>query len=183
MKKLILLTAILITMISCKNNNKSWPCGWEVSPAASVDKAQLDAHFAAHPERWTRTFEFLKKADLKSLELGEHEILGSEAYAIVSEYMPKEPEMCKFEAHRKYIDLQYIIEGAEMMGTVAPDSLQVTIPYTADIEFYGTDEEGATYEIANQDNFFIFFPNQPHRPSMNFDGASKVKKVVVKIEY
>ncbi|MCQ2183964.1 MAG: YhcH/YjgK/YiaL family protein [Bacteroidales bacterium] len=169
-------------MCACSNKAK-WPCGWEVAPAETIDRTELDNHFAANTERWVKTFEFLKNHDLKNLAVGEYEIVGREAYAIVSEYETKAPENCRFESHRKYIDLQYIIEGKEIMGVAAPEGLEVTVPYVEDIEFYGTEAEGAKYEEATPEKFLVFFPDQPHRPCISCDGPSHIKKVVVKILY
>ena len=180
MKKLIVLLSVLAIMTGCA---QKWPCGWKATPADCLDKQEMDAHFAANPERWKATFNFLATTDLESLELGEHEILGREVYAIVSEYAPKEHEDCLFESHKKYIDLQYLVSGEEMMGVTKPDGLEVVVPYTEDIMFYSAEGVDAVYEKAVPGKFFVFFPDNAHRPSMKSAEGVTVKKVVVKVLY
>ena len=53
---------------------------------------------------------FLQNNDLKSMQLGKH-IINDDIYINIEQYFPKPIENCKFEAHKKYIDIQYIIEG------------------------------------------------------------------------
>lgn len=180
MKKLLILLSVLAIMTGC---SQKWPCGWKATPADCLDRQKMDAHFAAHPDRWKATFEFLKNTDLESLELGEYEILGRDVYAIVSEYLPKEAEDCRFESHKKYIDLQYLISGEEMMGVTATESLEVVVPYVEDIMFYTPEGVEAVYEKAVPGKFFVFFPDDAHRPSMKSAEGVSVKKVVVKVLY
>jgi len=160
-----------------------WPCGWNVRPADSVDKAAMDSHTAAHPDRWNAAFEFLKKTDLTQIPLGNHAIVGDDVYASVSEYLPKEHQDCRFEAHKEYVDLQYVISGQELIGKASAQGLEVTTPYTPDIVFFGTEAPDAVYEKATPENFFIFFPADAHRPSMKSADGVKVRKVVIKLRY
>ena len=180
MKKILILLSVFTIMTGC---SQKWPCGWNAKPADCLDKQEMDAHFAAHPDRWKATFKFLATTDLESLELGEYEIIGRDVYAIVSEYMPKEAKDCRFESHKKYIDLQYIISGEEMMGVTKPEGLEVIVPYTEDIMFYSPDGVDAVYEKAVPGKFFVFFPDNAHRPSMKSADGVSVKKVVVKVLY
>lgn len=100
-----------------------WKYGWTVAASPILDMDALKKHQAQYPERWKATFEYLKNTDLGRLSAGEHEIIGREVYAIVSEYTPKEATECNFEAHRKYIDFQYLISGKEKMGVTTLDKV------------------------------------------------------------
>ena len=108
MRKFFKLLIISVMTVACNNNSKApeWVCGWEVAPDATIVKEQMESHFEAHPDRWKATFEFLKNTDLANIQLGEHEIVGREVFAIVSEYVPKQHKDCLYEHHLKYIDLQ-----------------------------------------------------------------------------
>jgi YhcH/YjgK/YiaL family protein len=164
-------------------NKGEWLNGWNVKPDASVNKREFAVSYFKNKERWDKAFTFLKSNDLMKLEIKRYEIDGDNAYAPVSEYMTKEPEAAKFEAHRKYIDIQYIIDGEEQMG-LAPLSKQKTIltPYdaTKDVEF-STVTDSSLY-VATPNNFFIFFPSDVHRPSVKVTESSHVKKIVVKVK-
>lgn len=161
--------------------DKKWPFGWNIMPADSVDRRAVDSHAEAHPERWQAAFEFLKDRNLPALPVGNYPILGNEVYASVSEYVPKEAENCLFEAHRQYVDIQYVIEGQELMGRASVEGLRETTPYTPDIAFYENEAHGAVYEKATPQNFFVFFPADAHRPAMRVSDCMNVKKVVIKL--
>ena len=186
MRNIVKFLMISMMTVACNNNSKApeWVCGWEVTPDATIVQEQMEAHFEANPERWKATFEFLKTADLANLPLGEHEILGREVFAIVSEYAPKQHEDCLFENHLKYIDLQYVISGEEIMGVTTPDKVTPVDEHNEakDIRFYAPEAE-AEYVPAGPETFFVFFPTDIHRPSMKTEKDVVVKKVVVKVQY
>lgn len=156
--------------------------GWAVVPSPTLDTAAFKEHFALYPQRWKAVFAYLKNTNLETLSLGEHEILGRKVYAIVSEYEPKDEAECNFEAHRKYIDLQYMICGEEKMGVTSIDKVVPISEYDEkkDIIFFNSDAP-AIYEVATPDVFYLFFPANVHRPSIKNNVRSKVKKIVVKI--
>jgi len=160
-----------------------WLGGWNVKPDVSVNRREFAVSYFKNKERWDKTFTFIKNNDLKTLEIKRHEIDGDNAYAPVSEYMTKNPQKAKFEVHRKYIDIQYIIDGTEQM-TVAPLSAtkEITAPYDdkKDVEFMTVSD--STSYTATPQNFFIFFPSQIHRPSVKVGESSKVRKIVVKVK-
>ena len=112
-----------------------------------------------------------------------YDIDGDNLYAPVSEYLTKNIEDAKFEAHQKYIDIQYVISGTELMS-VAPLSMKkdVLVPYDSikDVGFM-TVAKSSDY-IATPERFFIFFPSDIHRPSVRVGDYSQVKKIVVKVK-
>ena len=69
--------------------------------------------------RYAKAVDFLQNTDLAALEPGKHEIDGTEVYANVAEYTTIPWEEAKYEAHEHYTDIQYVIEGSEIM-TYAP---------------------------------------------------------------
>lgn len=156
---------------------------WEVEKDESVDIGQLEAHFKEHHGRWNAVEEFLKRFDPLTAVKGNYEIQGKEVFAFVTEYDPIPAEKCQFEAHRKYIDLQYVFSGKEMMGVTKLSGLKIATRYVDDIEFYEPDSKDAKYSIAASDKYFIFFPNQAHMPGMECEGSTFARKLVIKIKY
>ena len=120
---------------------------------------------------------------MTKLELKRYDIDGDNLYATVSEYLSKNEETAKFEAHRKYVDIQYVIAGKELMN-IAPITTvkEVLTPYdaTKDIEFIKVDKI-INYK-ASPANFFIFFPSDAHRPGLKDGVNSSVRKLVVKLK-
>lgn len=146
-----------------------------------VDKLQNATLYSGLSERIVKALNFLHETDLSSLPVGKHEIEGDDLFAVVSEYEPSEPEYCKLEAHRKYIDVQYVISGGEQMGYLPLENQVPTVEYNElkDVEFY---REETSYVNIDEGMFAIFFPNDIHMPGVKSDGNAKVKKVVVKVK-
>ena len=128
-------------------------------------------------------FNFLKNTDLTKLDLKRYDIDGDNLFATVSEYISKNEETTNFEAHRKYIDIQYVISGKELMNIAPVISVkEVITPYDAakDIEFVKVSKI-VNYK-ATPSNFFIFFPDDAHRPGLKDGVNSPVRKVVIKLK-
>ncbi len=159
-----------------------WLKGWNVTPDASINKKELAGYYFKNSGRWNKAFAFLKNTDLSKIEPGRYAIDGDNLYAIVSESMTKNEEETKFEAHRKYIDIQHVITGAEQMS-ISPisEKMQEVTPYdpAKDVEFM-TVKQTSSY-VATPDKFFIFFPSDIHRPSVKVGENKTVRKVVVKV--
>ncbi|MBN1109090.1 MAG: YhcH/YjgK/YiaL family protein [Bacteroidales bacterium] len=159
-----------------------WLNGWNVKPDASINRKTFALSYFKHKDRWDKAFSFMKESDLENLELKRYEIDGDLVYAPVSEYITKNEEDARFESHRKYIDLQYVVSGRELIGH-APASEQGEIlePYSEanDIMFMTV---GSSKKLeAIPDRFFLFFPDDLHAPGMKDGENSPVRKVVVKI--
>jgi YhcH/YjgK/YiaL family protein len=202
MKKLILSIMVLISLFGLMGSksvsdpatwsNKKidkwftkneWLNGWSVTPDASINRREFAVSYFKNKDRWDKAFKFLKNTDLLKLELKRYDIDDDNLFATVSEYISKNEETAKFEAHRKYIDIQYVISGKEVMN-VAPIATvkEILVPYdaTKDIEFVAV-KEIVSFK-ANTDKFFIFFPGDAHRPGLKDGVNSPVRKIVVKVK-
>lgn len=162
---------------------KEWIGGWTVTPDASINKRELAISYFRNKERWDKAFAFLKNSDLAKLDLKRYDIDGTNLFATVSEYTSKNEADAKFEAHRKYIDIQYVESGKEIIN-IAPlnTAEEITSPYDEanDIEFLTFDN--AVNCKATPSNFFIFFPGDAHRPGLKDGVNSPVRKIVVKVK-
>jgi biofilm protein TabA len=160
-----------------------WLQGWQVKPDASINRKELAISYFKHKDRWDKAFAFMKESDLKKMELKRYDLDGTNCYATVSEYMSKNPETARYEAHRKYIDIQYVATGKELVG-VSPISEQKDIlePYSdaKDIMFVTVNKE-VNFQAA-PDRFFIFFPGDIHRPGLKDGESIQVRKVVIKVK-
>jgi len=104
-------------------------------------------------------------------------------YVTVSDNKTKAFEETKWEAHKKYIDIQYVAKGKEKMG-VAPFEKAIEVePYNdkKDVGFYSISALESKFYIAQPDTFLIFFPSDAHRPNIKIDGVDADKKIVIKI--
>ena len=151
--------------------------------SANINEAMLENYKKVHP-RFEAAFEGLKKLVAENAEVGKYEIEGSDVYAMVQEYKTKAPEEAKFEAHRKYIDIQYIISGVEKMEMIDVSKATEITEYDVEKDFqffdYGNTAVLGCFE---DEDFAVFFPQDVHKPGMAVDsGSSAVKKIVVKIK-
>jgi YhcH/YjgK/YiaL family protein len=200
--KLITVTMILVSLSGLSGNrsdtdpstwsNKKiekwfskneWSEGWKVRADASVNKKEFAVSYFKNKQRWEKAFSFLKNNDLSKLELKRYDIDGDNLYATISEYSTKNEETTNFEAHRKYIDIQYVISGKEIMNVAPITTIKdVVTPYdeTKDIEFV-TVAKKVNY-MASQDYFFIFFPDDVHRPGLKIGVNLPVRKIVIKLK-
>ena len=130
-------------------------------------------------ERIAKGFDFLRTTDLDSLPSGKHDIEGDTIFALVQEYQTKPLNECKLESHKKYIDIQYVIRGEEMMG-VTTQNIQkiIEINEEKDYTFY---EGNTSLVLVSKGMFTIFFPDDLHQPCVQTESAAEVKKVVVKV--
>ena len=116
------------------------------------------------------------------VENGVHEI-SPRVKAIVSEYTTKETNENGYEAHRDYIDIQYLVSGAEKIYCLPLDYLSEKIAYCKDIDaaFYKEEEIKPQELLMGNGYFAIFFPQDGHMPGLSFKRSEGVKKIVVKI--
>ena len=103
---------------------------------------------------------------------------------MVQSYTTMGPDECKFESHRHYFDLQYVVEGEELFGYAPVSTLEPCMEYdpNRDLIFYNEPElSGAT--ILKAGDFAIVAPEDGHAPRrMTANGPCPIKKIVVKIK-
>jgi len=163
-------------------DKKEWLGGWSVQPDASVNRKTFAELYHKNPRHWNQAFQFLKGADLKNLPLGKQELEGKHLFVSVAEYYGKQKPDTLYESHKKYIDIQYVIAGEELMGLTTPDKVTARDPYNEEKDITFFDYQGGEYLKATPDKFFIFFPEDVHQPSVTTGDSVLVKKIVVKIK-
>ncbi len=195
MKKTILLIILIIagkiagaqTTDSVKNadkwvKSKVWAKDLKIKADPSINSVEFKKQYESNKELWNKAFKFLGDPKLATIAPGKYMIDGDNAYAIVTEGAPKKLEDAKWESHRKYIDLQYVVAGKVKIGVAPVSSASVTMPYDDTKDLANYTAEGKFY-IATPEAFFLFFPQNAHRPDVKVDGYDTLKKLVIKIRY
>lgn len=131
-----------------------------------------------HP-RIDRAFEYLHRTDLAALAPGDYEIDGENIYARALTYTTRLPEAGKWEAHRRYIDLQVMVEGAERIA-YAPLSSMTPGEYDEAKDFHHLSGAGDPVTLPSG-SFMLLWPADAHMPCLAVDQPAPIKKVVVKI--
>ena len=121
---------------------------------------------------------YLQQNDLSNTQNGKYEIEQDKIFAIVQDYQTKQKETAKLEAHKKYIDIQFIIKGKEQLGCTHIDNTSISIPYDEekDITFYI--DHPTAYTKVYPGQFVIYFPSDGHAPGI---GQGTIRKAVIKI--
>lgn len=113
---------------------------------------------------------------------GRREIDGERLYASVATYETGPREERRFEAHRKYIDVQVLLEGEEVIDVALDRDLAVLEAYDEqrDVVFLGPPGHAASLPM-KPGCFGVFYPHDIHRPGCRLQERQKVRKIVVKV--
>jgi biofilm protein TabA len=140
--------------------------------------ANAELYTALGP-RIARGLHFLAETDLANFAPGKHEIDGKRLFALVSDYTPQPLAECRWEAHRHYIDLQYMVSGLERMG-VAPVGRMKETEYQADRDLVWLEGSGDLLTFG-AGQFMLLWPGDAHMPGIDAGVPGSARKVVVKI--
>jgi YhcH/YjgK/YiaL family protein len=127
----------------------------------------------------TVAFDYIRSTGLSSIAAGRYDIDGCNLYTIVNEYTTKPKLRGKWEAHRRYIDLQYIIRGTERIG-YGPITRMKPGPYDPEKDCLFLEGTGDFLTLREGD-FMVLWPGDAHMPGIEADGPEPVKKAVFKI--
>ena len=129
-------------------------------------------------------YDFVNNALQNGVENGKYP-LENGAYAVVSEYVTKAIEDAKFEAHKKFIDVQLILSGREIIGVMPTERMRLgkcigEYNPEKDVELY---RECGEYEanLLESGDFLILYPEDAHMPGVHADGPCEMKKLLLKI--
>lgn len=117
------------------------------------------------------------------IEKGVYE-LSPRVKAIVSEYTTKEVNENGYEAHREYIDIQYLLKGSEKICCLPLEYLKETKAYKKEIDaaFYEESNVKTQEMVIGNGYFAILYPQDGHMPCLCVETPLEVKKVVVKVK-
>ena len=118
--------------------------------------------------RYAKAVDFLKNTDLK---------------ALVTAYTTLPWEEAKYEAHEHYTDIQYVIEGSEVMTYAPAHEMTVKTPYNPDkdVVFFENTTPGLQI-VTKPDQYLIFNPWDAHKPKAANGEPAPIKKIIVKIK-
>lgn len=124
---------------------------------------------------------YLAETDLANLPLGRTDLDGDNLYVLVQEYDTKLLEAGKWEAHRKYIDVQFVLRGVERMGFANLRTMHLA-EYLPEKDFQALSGSGNFVDVF-AGSFVIFFPEDAHLPGLCVEQPEPIRKVVLKVRY
>ncbi|MEI7843295.1 MAG: YhcH/YjgK/YiaL family protein [Gallionellaceae bacterium] len=140
--------------------------------------SQSNRYAALHP-LFARAFAYIRDNDLFNMAPGRYNIVGEDLIAIVERVPGKTREMARLEAHRRYIDIQLVLEGIDEMGWKPLADCHNPVSEHSeekDIRFF-TDAP-VSWIATPPDHFCIFFPEDAHAPLVS---NTQVRKVIFKV--
>lgn len=126
-----------------------------------------------------RAFEYLQTLDT-NLPDGKYVIDCENVFCMLQNYETTPLEGHEFEAHRDYVDIQYLVSGQESIFWAPTPQLTVTKPYKPDIEFYSLIPDPTELVLASG-QFCVLYPQDAHAPCVMHKTPTKVRKAVVKV--
>lgn len=126
--------------------------------------------------------DYITTTNLAALPIGRHSVRGEDIIAIPQEYQSKQPSAAKWEAHRRYVDIQIILAGEERMDVAPIDTMTPANDYDAatDNIFYQPPDDAQLLRVS-AGQFTVFQPHDVHAPSLALDEPTTVRKVVFKV--
>jgi YhcH/YjgK/YiaL family protein len=144
-----------------------------------IDAAAFHHRYISLHPLFERAFRYLADADLRSFAPGRHPVDGDQMYLSIDHVHGRGREAARLEAHRRYIDIQYTIEGDEEIGWMPlADAGAPSGPFDAakDIGFFVG--RPTTWLAVPEGTFAVFFPHDAHAP---LAGRGAVKKAIMKV--
>ncbi|MDO5150961.1 MAG: YhcH/YjgK/YiaL family protein [Oscillospiraceae bacterium] len=135
--------------------------------------------------RIANAIRYVKSQNLLNIPVGKYDI-DSSSYFTVQAYQTKEEKHCKFESHKKYIDIHLIAGGAERIKVCSIDKLSIDTPYNADDDVALWVAKDSRFSIIDtvleQGSYIVLYPEHAHMPSLEINRPESVKKVVIKVK-
>ena len=140
----------------------------------------IEFYKGTHPGVY-RALEILRDTDFSQLEDKRYEVDGDNLFFFLQSYETK-PDNDTPEAHRKYIDIQFLVSGREKMGVAPLEDMseEVEARPDGDIWFYRGPMDYIT--LTAGDRFAVLWPGDAHAPSIAVDSPAPCRKCVVKVK-
>ncbi|MCD8020541.1 MAG: YhcH/YjgK/YiaL family protein [Clostridiales bacterium] len=118
--------------------------------------------------------------DLESYDTGSHEIDGNRLFVNVVEYTTTRAQDRFWEAHRKYLDVHFMLCGTEQIDLNFIHNMTAK-DYVEDEDFLPLDGEKNSSVILRAGDFLICYPEDAHRTAVQVDKPETIKKAIFKV--
>ena len=140
--------------------------------------SQSDRYAVLHP-LFPRVFDYIRNTDLLALAPGRYPIVGDDLFVIVESVPGRTRAEAKLECHRRYIDIQLVLEGTDEMGWKAlADCVDPVSDYSEEKDIRFFHDAPASWIATPPGAFCIFFPEDAHAPLVS---TGQIRKVIFKV--
>jgi biofilm protein TabA len=142
-----------------------------------LDDLTNAARYASLHPGFRTGFDFLARRDLVDLASGKYELDGDRVFALINRDPGRGRAKSPLEAHRKYIDIQFLVEGSEEIGwRPTAECGQPVEPYSASRDILFFSDAPHTWIELPLGKFMIFYPEDAHAPLAS--SGANVKAVI-----
>lgn len=177
MKRILIITLSFMIAASCGNR-------LPIPTDSSVNKTQLSRQMKSNKADWDKVINFLKSTDFSTLEDGRI-LLNDDGSLFVNVQSYTTRDSGPFEAHRRYIDIQYVFEGQEYIYksplSTAEDCVQEYSDEN-DCVLYGGGADVVPV-LADRNQIVVLFPDDMHMPCMKVNENAPVRKLCFKVPF
>ena len=140
-------------------------------------------HQVSMTDALRKGIDFLLRPDIPLLTDGRVDIDGDRVFALVQRYETVMTDAPRFEYHRKYIDIQYIVSGEEAIGWAPAGRMVITEEYDEEKDIcFGTVLDGEmTLVYLKAGELAVLYPEDGHAPKLAAGRPSHIFKIVVKV--
>jgi len=133
------------------------------------------------PEKIESALRIIKNLNFTTLKCGKY-VVNDDFFYLVQEYETKPSKDADFEAHKKYVDIQYLVEGQERIEITSTVFLGIKTPYDSekDVVFLKGPKYAGSVEL-KAGSYAIFYPKDAHKPGIVLNKSQYVKKIIGKI--
>ena len=140
--------------------------------------ANAERYFALHP-LFPVAFDFLRSTDLLKLTPGQHPVQGKDIFAIAETATGRSRSEAQLECHRKYIDIQLVLQGIDEMGwKPVRECHEPVADYRADHDIQFFSDAPGSWIATPAGSFCLFFPEDAHAPLVS---KGEIRKIIIKI--
>lgn len=144
---------------------------------------QAKSHYQDN-QAFTKAFDVIRVYAERTFETGRWEIDGENMYLVAAEYTTATLTISsQMEAHRKYIDIMYVVDGEENIYCKPTGKLHhITSAFNQEKDFLLADVDGdAVPNALRKGQVAVLLPEDAHCPGCNLDGKRLVQKLICKL--
>ncbi|PUE66821.1 YhcH/YjgK/YiaL family protein [Arcobacter lacus] len=121
---------------------------------------------------------------LENIKIGDCNkiVLDENCFVLEQAYVSKDKKDCFFESHKKYIDIQYIFYGTEIMEVENINNLEIIQEYNESLDYAKHAQSiNSSSLLIRENELAIFYPSDAHMPCLKVDKNEKIIKAVFKV--
>ena len=144
-----------------------------------IDKLDRWSYYQRNVPELIEAFKFIQKVKKENLIPGKYRV--GKNFAFVQEGITRSVDEADFEAHNKYLDIQILLEGEEVLEYADKENLIVKTQYNEKDDVEWLSGKGNAINIT-PGMFYLLYPYDAHKPSCHIVNETKYRKVVMKVK-